>query len=207
MVGRASAFADPDIIRMCQEKFVPVTGDDWYQRRRKDKEGAFFRGIADSLGKKGHTLQASTCLRLMAQRPLQEHRPERGRDQEHDVRWPATSPAISFHRKVSATRVLGAEVNRLLVAVSHSGKKLNALPKPLRVSTENRMVPQPQNQASEGIGTYFAFTLTSVITLPKADWAKFLEVLDAPLAPIDELKALFAEAGPRGDNKPFTIAE
>src|SRR5438045_1359975 len=42
---------------MCQQQFVPVTGDDWYQRRRKDKEGEFFRGIADSLGKKGHTLQ------------------------------------------------------------------------------------------------------------------------------------------------------
>lgn len=57
MVGRASAFADPDIIKMCQTQFVPVTGDDWYQRRRKDKEGTFFRGLADALGKKGHTLQ------------------------------------------------------------------------------------------------------------------------------------------------------
>lgn len=57
MVGRASAFADPDIIRMCQEQVVPVTGDDWYQRRRKDREGEFVRGLADSLGKKGHTLQ------------------------------------------------------------------------------------------------------------------------------------------------------
>ncbi len=57
MVGRASAFADPDIIKMCQTVFVPVTGDDWYQRRRKDKEGEFFRRLADSSGKKGHTLQ------------------------------------------------------------------------------------------------------------------------------------------------------
>lgn len=57
MVGRASAFADPDIIRMCQEQFVPVTGDDWYQRRRKDKEGEFFRGLAAASGKRGHTLQ------------------------------------------------------------------------------------------------------------------------------------------------------
>ena len=69
------------------------------------------------------------------------------------------------------------------------------------------MVPQLQNQEGEGIETCFALTLTSVITLSKADWAKFLEVLDAPPAPTDELKALFAEAGPRGDNKPFTIAE
>ncbi len=57
MVGRASAFADPDIIKMCQTDFVPVTGDDWYQRRRKDKEGEFFRALAEASGKKSHTLQ------------------------------------------------------------------------------------------------------------------------------------------------------
>lgn len=57
MVGRASAFADPEIIKMCQEQFVPVTGDDWYQRRRKDKEGEFFRKLAQDSGKQGHTLQ------------------------------------------------------------------------------------------------------------------------------------------------------
>ncbi|HEY1190493.1 MAG TPA: DUF1778 domain-containing protein [Gemmata sp.] len=47
----------------------------------------------------------------------------------------------------------------------------------------------------------------STIQLSKADWAKFLEVLDAPPAPNAELKSLFAEAGPKGDNKPFTVAE
>ncbi len=57
MVGRASAFADPAIIKMCQEQFVAVTGDDWYQRRRKDKEGEFFRKLAETSGKQGHTLQ------------------------------------------------------------------------------------------------------------------------------------------------------
>jgi hypothetical protein len=57
VVGRASTFADPEVIRMCQEDFVPVTGDDWYQRRRQDKEGEFFRALAAALGKKGHTLQ------------------------------------------------------------------------------------------------------------------------------------------------------
>ena len=53
MVGRASAFADPAIIKLCKTAFVPVTGDDWYQRRRQDKEGEFFRTLADSLGKTG----------------------------------------------------------------------------------------------------------------------------------------------------------
>jgi hypothetical protein len=60
-----SAFADPDIIRMAQEKFVPVAADDWYQRRRQDKEGEFFRAVATSLGKKGEggaTRQGIYCF-------------------------------------------------------------------------------------------------------------------------------------------------
>ena len=48
-----SAFADPDIIRMANEEYVSVTGDDWYQRRRQDKEGEFFRKVADAAGRKG----------------------------------------------------------------------------------------------------------------------------------------------------------
>lgn len=53
MVGRVSAFADPEIIRMATVDFIPVAGDDWYQRRRQDAEGKFFRAVADSLGKTG----------------------------------------------------------------------------------------------------------------------------------------------------------
>lgn len=47
------AFADPAIIKMASTDFVPVAADDWYQRRRKDAEGDFFRGVADALGKTG----------------------------------------------------------------------------------------------------------------------------------------------------------
>ncbi len=53
MVGRASAFADPEIIRMCTEELVAVAGDDWYQRRRQDAEGRFFRKLADAAGQTG----------------------------------------------------------------------------------------------------------------------------------------------------------
>jgi hypothetical protein len=53
VVGRASAFADREIIKMAQNDFIPVAADDWYQRRRKDKEGDFFRKSADALGKTG----------------------------------------------------------------------------------------------------------------------------------------------------------
>jgi hypothetical protein len=48
-----SAFADPEIIRMAREDFVPVTADDWYQRRRQDAEGEFFRKVANQGPRKG----------------------------------------------------------------------------------------------------------------------------------------------------------
>ena len=48
-MGRVSTFADPEIIRMCKEEFVPLTGDDWYQRRRQDAIGVFFRKVADQV--------------------------------------------------------------------------------------------------------------------------------------------------------------
>lgn len=47
MVGRALTFADPEILRMAREDFVPVACDDWYQRRREDAEGEFFRAVAN----------------------------------------------------------------------------------------------------------------------------------------------------------------
>ena len=48
-----SAFSDKDIIRMATEDFVPVTADDWYQRRRQDAEGEFFRKMASQGPRKG----------------------------------------------------------------------------------------------------------------------------------------------------------
>ncbi len=53
MAGRAFAFADPEIIRLAQTAFVPVSADDWYQRRRKDAEGEFFRKVASQGPRKG----------------------------------------------------------------------------------------------------------------------------------------------------------
>ena len=53
MAGRALAFADPEIIRMAKDEYVPVTGDDWYERRREDAEGEFFRRVADQGPRKG----------------------------------------------------------------------------------------------------------------------------------------------------------
>jgi hypothetical protein len=53
VAGRASAFSDSDVIRMATEDFVPVSADDWYQRRRQDAEGEFFRKVADQGPRKG----------------------------------------------------------------------------------------------------------------------------------------------------------
>ena len=41
-----SSFADPEIIALLKEKFSPATDDDWYNRRRKDAAGEFFRSVA-----------------------------------------------------------------------------------------------------------------------------------------------------------------
>jgi hypothetical protein len=46
-------FADPEVIRMAREEFIPVAADDWYQRRRQDAEGEFFRKVADQGPRKG----------------------------------------------------------------------------------------------------------------------------------------------------------
>jgi len=48
-----SAFADAEVIRAATTQFVPVAADDWYQRRRQDAEGEFFRAVADRLGRRG----------------------------------------------------------------------------------------------------------------------------------------------------------
>ena len=38
---------------MARDEYIPVTGDDWYQRRRDDAEGRFFRKVADQGPRKG----------------------------------------------------------------------------------------------------------------------------------------------------------
>jgi hypothetical protein len=50
---------------MAREDFVAVTGDDWYQRRRQDAEGEFFRKMASQgprKGEGGSTRQGIYCL-------------------------------------------------------------------------------------------------------------------------------------------------
>src|SRR5947209_18003563 len=50
---------------MAGEDYVPVAGDDWYQRRRDDPEGRFFRRVADQgprKGEGGSTRQGIYCL-------------------------------------------------------------------------------------------------------------------------------------------------
>lgn len=54
VLGRALGFSDPEVIRIVKENFIPVVGDDWYQRRRKDAVGTYFRSIVDQTWKAGH---------------------------------------------------------------------------------------------------------------------------------------------------------
>ena len=65
MAGRALAFSDPEILRLARDEYVAVAGDDWYQRRREDDEGRFFRSVADQgprRGAGGSTRQGIYCL-------------------------------------------------------------------------------------------------------------------------------------------------
>jgi hypothetical protein len=62
------AFSDPEIIRLASDHYIPVAGDDWYQRRRDDPEGEFFRKVSRQAGKGGEdaaggpTRQGIYCL-------------------------------------------------------------------------------------------------------------------------------------------------
>src|SRR5713226_7784274 len=50
---------------MATDDYIAVTGDDWYQRRRSDAEGEFFRKVADQgprKGEGGSTRQGIYCL-------------------------------------------------------------------------------------------------------------------------------------------------
>jgi len=53
VLGRALGFSDPEVVRILKENFIPVVGDDWYQRRRKDEVGKFFRSVVDQTWKAG----------------------------------------------------------------------------------------------------------------------------------------------------------
>src|SRR5437870_12281519 len=50
---------------MATADYIAVAGDDWYQRRRQDAEGDFFRKVADQGPRKGEggaTRQGIYCL-------------------------------------------------------------------------------------------------------------------------------------------------
>lgn len=46
MLDRESTFADPQIVKMLKEDFIPVAIDQWFTRRQQDTEGDFYRKIA-----------------------------------------------------------------------------------------------------------------------------------------------------------------
>lgn len=65
MAGRELVFSNPEVIRLASEHFIPVAGDDWYQRRRQDEEGKFFTSVADQgprKGEGGSTRQGIYCF-------------------------------------------------------------------------------------------------------------------------------------------------
>jgi len=52
-------------MQMAKNEYIPVATDDWYQRRREDAEGKFFRDVADQgprKGEGGSTRQGIYCF-------------------------------------------------------------------------------------------------------------------------------------------------
>jgi hypothetical protein len=45
VLDRASTFADPEIVKLLQTRFVPVAIDQFYQRQQRDAEGDFYRKL------------------------------------------------------------------------------------------------------------------------------------------------------------------
>lgn len=65
MTGRASVFADAETIKLINDHFIAVAADDWYQRRRTDVEGRFWKKVADQGPRKGQggaTRQGIYCF-------------------------------------------------------------------------------------------------------------------------------------------------
>lgn len=53
MIDRLLVFSNPEVQKLLKEKFIPVAANDWYQRRRQDAEGEFFRAMASQGPRKG----------------------------------------------------------------------------------------------------------------------------------------------------------
>ncbi|MCP5537989.1 MAG: hypothetical protein H7A51_17365 [Akkermansiaceae bacterium] len=53
MTDRLLVFSNPEVQKLLHEKFIPVACNDWYQRRRQDAEGEFFRAMANQGPRKG----------------------------------------------------------------------------------------------------------------------------------------------------------
>jgi hypothetical protein len=53
VIDRLLVFSNPEVQKLLKEKFIPVAANDWYQRRRQDAEGEFFRSVANQGPRKG----------------------------------------------------------------------------------------------------------------------------------------------------------
>ena len=109
MAGRAFAFADPKIIELCKTTFVPCCADDWYQRRRQDDEGTFFRKVAEfkwstfvkpGLGVEVHASVRASRLKIKAR--IEEARDSN--DRRRNLRsWRNATPS-EYDSATSSTR-------------------------------------------------------------------------------------------------------
>ena len=94
---------------MATDEYIPVAADDWYQRRRQDAEGEFFRHVADQGPRKGaggSTRQGIYCLtasgKLLAYKNAQDPDVMREVLEQGLAAWQSLNPAERKPRKSEA---------------------------------------------------------------------------------------------------------
>ena len=107
MASRALAFADPDVIRLAAEAFVPVAENCSPLQRQDDAKGRFFRQVAEQGHYAGRTVPSATRQgqyaftadgRLLASINTRDAAPlramlTRALDRWHALAAPAAAPA------------------------------------------------------------------------------------------------------------------
>ncbi|MBI3267410.1 MAG: hypothetical protein HYZ53_00190 [Planctomycetes bacterium] len=136
MLDRESTFADPEVIRLLTTFFVPVALDVWYEQRRQDAIGDFYREVVfqGPRGKTDATTQGRYCctpegrllgytnnrgaepVRLLLQRTLKDlGRPSAGSApasaarEAADPRFERRPPAGALTLDVHGKMLVGAE--------------------------------------------------------------------------------------------------
>ena len=149
-MGRVSTFADPEVLKLTQTDFVPVSTDDWYTRRRQDFEGEFFRKVADQSPRKG--LNGATRQGIYvftADGELLAFK-NNGGDAEDMKAVGAGSADAAAYERLSVSPFYNAQLRTTCVATMvTAGHAENALPQSASALVNCRILPHDDPVAVE----------------------------------------------------------